>query len=338
MEQSLAARDKIGVGGAPAADPIVFMFPGQSSRAVDAVEKLAARHRRCAELVEAASDLLGRDLARHYRADNPDIFRTNQDVQVGVLLANRLYAMLLDDVGVTADLSLGLSLGEYSHIVDIGGLSWGDALQLVDARGAAYDAGPDGAMAALSPASEDDMRKLLSRVATVGAAAISNHNSPTQFVIAGERAAIRAALAIAADEFFLHGVVIEERIPMHCRLFAGVADAFRPYLKGTAWRPASRPYIANVTGEIVDHPTPAIFIESLARHVCEAVLWRQSMEAVAARHPSAVFIEVGPRSVLFNLLHPRWLMHRKFKTDDEGEPLQQVERIATALEAAKHAG
>jgi [acyl-carrier-protein] S-malonyltransferase len=215
-------------------------------------------------------------------------------------------------------------------------------------------------MAALSPTSEDDVRKLLLRVATIGTAEISNHNSPSQFVIAGDPDAIRAALAIAEDEFFLHGVVIETRIPMHCRLFAGVAEAFRPRLARVAWRPASRPYLANVTGEIVRDPVPAMFIESLARHVHQAlanvtgeivrdpvpamfieslarhvhqaVLWRQSIEAVVRRYPEAIFIEVGPRSVLFNLLHPRWLTQRKLKTDDEGDPLRQADRIAAELE------
>jgi [acyl-carrier-protein] S-malonyltransferase len=317
--------------------PLVFMFPGQSSRDAKAIERLAAASSRCGEILANACDILGRDLRHHYRTDNPDIFRTNRDVQIGVFVANRLYAELLDECGVVSDLSLGLSLGEYNHVVEIGALSWNDALRLVDARGAAYDAGPEGAMAVLSPASEEDIRALLTRIRDVGFAEISNHNSPTQFVIAGTREAVDAALAIAEDEFFLQGVVIESRIPMHCRLFAPVAEMFRPRLAQEAWRATPGPYIANVTAEIIDHPSAATFVDYLSRHVCEAVLWRQSIEAVAARYPESVFIEVGPRSVLFNLLHPRWIAHRKFKTDDEQDPLRQAENIARELREPTHA-
>jgi len=43
--------------------------------------------------------------------------------------------------------SLGLSLGEYSHLVHIGALELDDALRLVDERGRCYDEAPPGTMA-----------------------------------------------------------------------------------------------------------------------------------------------------------------------------------------------
>jgi [acyl-carrier-protein] S-malonyltransferase len=320
-----------------ARDPIVFMFPGQSSRDRGAIEKLVGASSRAADRLAEASETLGRDLGHHYRADNPSMFESNRDVQVGVFLANSMYADLLDEQGVRCDLSMGLSLGEYNHVASIGALSWDDTLRLVDARGAAYDRGPAGAMAALAPITNDDIEQLLVRAKEAGFLAISNYNSPSQYVIAGDRAAIDAALAIADDELFVQGTVIEQRIPMHCALFDGVAREFRSRLQAQAWRPTAGPYIANVTADIRTAPPAEWFIESLTRHVCEPVLWRQSIEAVADRWPGAVFIEVGPRSVLFNLLNPRWIDLRKFKTDGEGDVRRLAEQIAADLQELKHA-
>src|SRR5262249_2625061 len=154
-----------------------------------------------------------RDLQAHYRSDNPDIFATNRDVQLGMFLANHLFLKSLERVGVCGDVSLGLSLGEYNHLVHIGGLCFADALKLVDARGAAYDAGPDGAMAAVFPLELAELQAVVARAREYGCLEIANLNSPTQHVLSGERAALSAALAILEEEHFVEGVMIEERIP-----------------------------------------------------------------------------------------------------------------------------
>src|SRR5215204_3692224 len=91
-------------------------------------------------LVAEASNILGRDLLKHYRADNASIFATNRDVQVGVFLSNHLAFRSLGRSGAPATRSLGLGPGEYNHLVHIGALDFAHALRLVDARGKAFDA------------------------------------------------------------------------------------------------------------------------------------------------------------------------------------------------------
>src|SRR5947209_4023010 len=100
------------------------MFPGQSSRYPEMIEKIVAADMGSAAVVARASQVLGRDLAAHYRAENPRIFATNRDVQIGVFLANHLHLGLLHRAGVDSAHSLGLSLGEYNHLVHIGALSF----------------------------------------------------------------------------------------------------------------------------------------------------------------------------------------------------------------------
>ena len=93
------------------------------------------------------------------------------------------------------DASIGLSLGEYNHLLHIGALAFEDALRLVAARGAAYDQGPLGAMAAVFPVDEAAVLDAIERLAPVGIVEIANFNSPSQFVLAGDRAAVDAVLA-----------------------------------------------------------------------------------------------------------------------------------------------
>lgn len=300
----------------------VFMFPGQSSRYPEMMDRLMARAPHAATpVLELASDVLGRDLRAHFRADNADAFATNRDVQLGVFIANYIHQRALEQSGVRAELSLGLSLGEYNHLVHIGALEFVDALRVVNARGAAYDAGPEGAMASVFPLDVDELAEVVERVREHGPLEIANLNSPTQNVLSGARASIDAASAILEDEYSCECVMIEQRIPMHASIFRPAADALRPVLEAAPWREAARPYLPNVLARFEDAPTASRITELLCQHVYSPVRWRQSIDFIAERYPDAAFVEVGPRAVLYNLLSRKWRTNARFKTDaPEGKP------------------
>ena len=312
----------------------ILMFPGQSSRDPAMIERalrLAPGANR--RLVREASDILGRDLLSHYRADNPAVFATNRDVQVGVLLANHLHLRSLERVGITTELSLGLSLGEYNHLVHIGALSFEDALRLVDARGQAYDAGPEGAMAAIFPLDTPTLEAVVMRARAAGALEIGGYNSPTQHVLSGERPAIEAAVRLLDEEYAVEAVVIEQRIPMHSKTFWPVVRVFVPALQRVAWKQIRRPYLPNATGRFLHQPTAGELIYSLCLHVWRPVRWRRSIDLLADHEPDAVFIEVGPRTVLSGLLQRRWRTNTKLHTDtlSDEDPASAFDAVVRTL-------
>ncbi len=292
----------------------VFMFPGQSSRYPEMLERVLEAYPPARKIVLQASEILGRNLFNQYESQRA-AFDRNRDVQVGVFLTSHLYLLALQDNGVEAGVSLGLSLGEYNHLVHIRAIDFTDALRLVDARGRVYDEGPAGMMAALFPIELDEVEDILSRASIAGCVQIANCNTPSQFVIAGETEAVKAAIRLAEDEFSIDPVIIEKQIPMHTKVFRCVADALLPHLKVANFRVPARPYVSNVLGSFVEDVTPARIIELLAQHVYSPVLWRQSIDSVVARNSDSIFVEVGPRGVLYNMLQKRWHSNPKFKTD-----------------------
>jgi [acyl-carrier-protein] S-malonyltransferase len=266
-------------------------------------------------VLDLASDCLGRDLRAHYRADNPAVFTTNRDVQVGVFVANHVHLTALERAGVMAPLSVGLSLGEYNHLVHIGALDFASALRLVDARGDAYDLGPSGAMASVFPLCLDELREVVERARRVGPLEVASLNSPTQNVLSGARAAIDAARAILDEEHGVECVLIEERIPMHASIFAPAAAALWHALEQAPWRTPHLPYLPNVLGSFEPEPRPGRIMDLLARHVHSPVLFRASIEQLVEHRGNAAFVEVGPRGVLYNLLSRKWISRPRFKTD-----------------------
>jgi [acyl-carrier-protein] S-malonyltransferase len=311
----------------------VFMFPGQSSRYAGMLDKLCELHPANRELLGWASDLLHRDLREHYADARPghDPFARNVDVQVGVFLANHMYLRALEAHDIRADYSLGLSLGEWNHLVHIGALPFDVALRAVEVRGRCYDEGPRGIMAAIQPVDEGDLAELVEQGRAQGHVEIVNFNSPRQFVIAGEQAAVAWVAEQAEHELFAQAHVIERQVPMHSSLFAPVAERFAAHLATLDFQAPERPYLPNRTGEFEPEPTPARFVELLSSHVASPVLWRQAMEAAAARAEDAVFVEVGPMAVLHNLLNRKWLGNRKFRTDDRDASREHFDGLVHGL-------
>lgn len=289
---------------------VVFLFPGQSSRHPGMLEAPLAAAPGTLPILDRASDALGRDLRADFAEDAAAPFERNEDVQIGVFVANHLWMRALQLSGVDAGCSLGLSLGEYNHLVHVGALGFDDALRLVRARGRAYDAGPSGCMVAAQPVTLEEAEQAAALGRERGLVEVVNLNSPRQHVLAGEPAAVEAAARWLEDEVYAHTVVIERRLPMHSSLFCAVADALLPALREAPFRAPGLPYVPNRLGGFVERPTRADFVRLLAEHVHSPVLWRASLDAVRQRLPGATLVEVGPGRVLTNLVHRRWFEAR----------------------------
>lgn len=293
----------------------VFMFPGQNSRYPGMLPKLAGLHPRNGELLAEACGILDRDLFTHYRADNEDAYASNRDVQLGVFLANHMFLRILEDSGVRGDLSCGLSLGEWNHLVHIGALSFEDALRTVEQRGMAYDRGPSGAMASIFPLHVEELQEVVDRAKRTGLVEVVNLNSPRQNVVAGEHTAVDETMRILDEEFFCEAVFIDRHLPMHSSLFEPVGREFSRVLKKLTFNRPKLPYLPNRTGELLFSPDKDTFVELLTTHVYRPTLWRKSIDTIVDRHPDATFVEVGPKAVLHNMLDKKWHRKPKLHTD-----------------------
>ena len=294
----------------------VLLFPGQRSEHADMLAR--ARQEDAAvvgRVLGEASEVLGRDVAAQYDPSFGDPFPDNAAVQVGVFLVDAIHLAILRARGLEAGLSLGLSLGEYGHLLHIGALGFADLLWLVETRGRAYDAGPRGVMAAVFPLPLEVLEPVVARARAHGRVEISNYNAPTQHVLSGERAAVEAALIILSEECYIDGRILPGELPMHSSLFAPVADALRPHLVAAPWRAPSLPYVPNVLGRLLPSVGPGEIPELLRAQVCRPVQWQASLASIVERVPDAVLVEVGPGTVLSDMAR-RWLRRPVHHTAD----------------------
>lgn len=314
---------------------VAFLFPGQSSASREALARARRAHPAADALAARAADVLGPADTAAYLGGASARLETNRDVQIVVFLASQMYLHALAAEGVTGAASLGLSLGEYSHLVHIGALTFEDALALVSARGSCYDQAPPGIMVTVLGADREAVTTVVDDAAGRGCAVVSNFNTPTQHVLAGDADAVSWAAATLEDTHGAYTTVIEERVPMHSPLMAGVGEAFAAHLRAAPWRQPVASYLPNVWAAPVAAAAPADFIAALTAHVSAPVLWERSLDHTAAAHPSATFVEVGPGGVLHNMLGRSWKPLRRARLDapDALDPARHFMATVEALRA-----
>lgn len=307
--------------------PLIMIFGGQSSRDEQMFARLRAASSEHADLAEAR-------LARCSAAGTCSV-ESSHAIQTSVFAVTSAWLAFVLDRGSRASASAGLSLGEYSHLVEIAALEADEAMALVHERGRLYDTAPEGCMAAIAPVSLPELADLIEQVRTELPGmelAPAVYSAPRQIVVGGSRAAVHRLIELAESTVYASAQIIESHIAMHCPRFQGLVPQMAQILAASNMKRGRGQYWSNVTGTASD-PEPERMRAHLTRHLHEPVLWRQTMDALAVAYPDAVFLEVGPRRILHDLARRRWLARsRVFAIDSVDGPSP-----AEVLEAVDHA-
>jgi len=280
-----------------------FVFPGQGSQYAgmgrDVAEKYPAA-RRVFDEIDAA---VGFPLSKVCFEGPEEQLKLTAITQPAILAVSSAIHEVLEDYGATRrDLVAGHSLGEYSAIVSVGGLTPPQAAKIVHLRGRfMQEAVPvgTGAMAALIGPSVEDVASICDEAAQGEVVSVANINAPGQTVIAGTKTGVDRAIDIAKKRGVRRAVLLPVSAPFHCALMKPAEEKLRPVLDGTPLKDLWMSLVSNVDASPIG--TPTAVRNALIRQVVSPVRWVDAvhkMIAMGVRH----FVEVGPGSVLTGLI------------------------------------
>jgi [acyl-carrier-protein] S-malonyltransferase len=279
-----------------------LVFPGQGSQSVGMGRALAEAHSSVRSLYEEASSLLGYDIAALCFEGPVEQLNLTEYTQPALLVSSIAALQVLTPLGITPIAVAGHSLGEYSALVAAGGLTYCEAVAIVQKRGRYMaEAVPSGTglVAALLGLTADVVREVCREASSVGVVAAANFNSPGQIVIAGEKAAVERAIELAKAKGCKKAIPLPVSVPVHTPLMQKAADRLAGDLALIAWSDLKMPLINNAEAKAI---TKASDIKaSLVRQLPSSVLWEDSVKAMAAMGVTT-FIEVGPGTVLSGLI------------------------------------
>ena len=281
---------------------IGLVFPGQGSQSVGMGKALYDAHPTLRQVYEEASSVLGYDVAELCFEGPAGKLNLTEHTQPALLVSSIAALRVLEPTGIKAVAVAGHSLGEYSALVAAGGMTFRDAVGIVQKRGQYMSeavAPGTGLVAALLGIATDAVKEVCREAAPVGVVQAANFNSPGQVVIAGEKAAVEHAIEIAKTKGCKKAVPLPVSVPVHTPLMQQAADRLARDLAAIRWSDLKMPLINNAEARGI---TKAAEIQaSLVRQLPASVLWEDSVKAMAAMGVKT-FVEVGPGAVLTGLI------------------------------------
>ncbi|GAA3658417.1 hypothetical protein GCM10022397_47880 [Flavivirga jejuensis] len=257
------------------------MFPGQGSQYKGMGKDLFGKYPYETKL---ASDILGYDIEELCVNDpNRQLVKT-QYTQPAIYVVN---SFLYREHNQVPDYLIGHSLGEYNALLESGAFDFETGLRLVQKRGELMSEVSGGGMAAvLGVDIKDVKRKLAADV--YEHLSIANYNTPTQTVISGTEADIKAVV----KDFTAQGITI---IPLfvsaafHSPYMELAEKEFSHFISNFNFNELKIPVIANVTGRPYENH---LIVDLLSNQISRSVCWSDSIRYLMGQDVSE-FQEVG---------------------------------------------
>lgn len=284
-----------------------FLFPGQGAQVVGMGREIAEAYPTAAEVFEKADSIVRFDLSRICFEGPAEQLNTTTISQPAIFVTSAAILEVLRTNPATArlhaDVTAGLSLGEYTALYAAGVIDFEQALILVRKRGQAMQAAAaatEGAMVSIVGLDEQQVNQLCAEAGNAELLTAVNFNCPGQIVISGTRTACRRAEALAPKYGAIKAVPLEVAGAFHTEMMAGAADTLRQALANcTISQPRDIKTIANINAHYYESAEK--IAQGLTKQLTSPILWQKCMEKLIADGIEQ-FYEIGPGRVLTGLM------------------------------------
>ncbi|HKS25891.1 MAG TPA: ACP S-malonyltransferase [Thermoanaerobaculia bacterium] len=280
-----------------------FVFPGQGSQYAGMGKDVYEAYPAARKVFHDIDEALGIEISKLCFEGPDDQLKLTENTQPAILAVSSAIHAVLEELGLTRrDVVAGHSLGEYSAIVSVGGLTPAEAAKIVRMRGRfMQEAVPvgSGGMAALIGPSVDDARAICEEAAQGEIVSVANINAPGQIVIAGTKSGIERAIDVAKKRGVRRALPLPVSAPFHCALMEPAAERLRPLLDDAPFKDLWVALVSNVDASPIG--TATAVRNALLRQVASPVRWVESVQKMISMGVKR-FVEVGPGNVLTGLI------------------------------------
>lgn len=280
-----------------------FLFPGQGAQYVGMAKDFYEQVEESKEVFERANKVLDFDVIKMCFEENEELNQTEY-TQAAMVTACVSILEAVKKKGIKANITAGLSLGEYAALVANDVLSFEDAVTLVRKRGIYMSnevPNGEGSMAAILGLDVETIERICKEVEDETNMCVqpANYNCPGQIVISGKKEAVLVACDKLKEAGAKRALELKVSGPFHSALLKGAGDKLGTELKEVIVNPMTIPYVCNAKAEIVTDVAQTK--ELLEKQVYSPVCWQQTMELMIANGVTT-FIEIGPGKTLSGFL------------------------------------
>ena len=277
---------------------IAFIYPGQGAQKAGMGKDFYENSPLARDIYDQASECLELDMRALCFEEN-DLLDQTEYTQAAMVTTCLAMTAVLNEQGAKADVTAGLSLGEYCAIAEAGAMDLLDAIRLVRVRGQLMQhtvPTGEGAMAAVLGMDADQIDAVIEPIANV---TVANYNCPGQIVITGRTAGIEQASKVLKEAGAKRVVPLNVSGPFHSPMLRSAGEKLGKELMTVQLGELKIPYVTNVTAEYVTDSSR--IRELLTRQVYSPVRWEQSIRKMIAQGVDT-FVEIGPGRTLTGFL------------------------------------
>lgn len=277
---------------------IAFVYPGQGAQKAGMGKDFYENSPLARDIYDRASECLELDMRALCFEEN-DLLDQTEYTQAAMVTTCLAMTAVLNEQGAAADVTAGLSLGEYCAIAEAGAMDLLDAIRLVRVRGQLMQhtvPTGEGAMAAVLGMDADQIDAVVELIANV---TVANYNCPGQIVITGGTAGIEQASKALKEAGAKRVVPLNVSGPFHSPMLRSAGEKLGKELLTVQLGELKIPYVTNVTAEYVTDSSK--IRELLTRQVYSPVRWEQSIRKMIAQGVDT-FVEIGPSRTLTGFL------------------------------------
>lgn len=276
-----------------------FLFSGQGAQYAGMGKELYQNYPVARDVFDRADEVLGYSIKDICFGDEEKLGET-EFAQPAILTMSIAAMKVLEERGVRAEMTAGLSLGEYTAYVASGAMDFEEAVALVQKRGKfmaeAVPSG-EGAMYAVigldTELVEEACRE--AQAEGLGLAIPANYNAPGQIVIAGAAKAVELAAKLAKEKGAKLTVKLKVSGPFHTSMLQPAAEKLTPELEKMRISPMKIPVFTNVDASEVASEEDIVPI--LSRQIVSPVRFSDIVLNMQKKGADT-FIELGPGKAL----------------------------------------
>ena len=215
-----------------------------------------------------------------------------------------VWALLKDALHPLVRAAAGHSLGEFTAYHAADAISLPGAARLVRRRGELmFETGTSrpGTMAAILGTTTTPIDEICKRATKeAGQVVPANYNTDEQTVISGEIAGVERAMELAKEAGAKRAIKLPVSGAFHSPLMQPAVVGLTDAIATSAFTDPLFPVFSNVTA---DASTTSVDAKDLLlRQLTSPVLWSTEIRNIARYFPDALYVEMGPGSVLTGLM------------------------------------
>lgn len=276
-----------------------FIFPGQGAQVVGMGKDFYEKYETARNIYDKASEISGKDIKKLCFEGPEEELNKTENTQLAMLVTSLAILEVLKEKGIQANITAGLSLGEYTALIYSGFLTFEQGIKLVEKRG--FFMGnlvpkEKFAMAAVIGLESSKIEKVCEEIRKTGKFIVpANYNCIVQTAISGEEDAIDESVEKLKEAGARKVIKLKTSGPFHTEKLEQAKNAYEKELDKVNFTQGSIDVIKNLDGTKYEPNDDIRGI--LAKHIVSPVRFDKIIELLQKENVEE-YIEIGPGKVL----------------------------------------